>query len=253
MDLTIDELAARAGAKSSTIRMYQHQGLLPAPEIRGRIGYYGDGHLARLALIGRLQEKGYSLAAIRDLTESWQSGRSVGALLGLESAVGEPGPAEPIDLTYAEFAERFGGIEMEPATIARAVAMGLVELREDGIHVLDRRFVAIGAELVALGLAPADVLEEWAHVEQATAALAERFRTVFERTVWEPFVAAGMPADRIEPVTEALTRLRTLGRDIVGIAMDAAIAAATDSALAEQAARLDGRAEGGPVPSEAAG
>src|SRR3954462_4218067 len=108
MELTIDELAAKSGAKSSTIRMYQHQGLLPGPEIRGRVGYYSDGHLARLALIGRLQEKGYSLAAIRGLTESWQSGRSVGALLGLESAVGGAAGPEPVELTYAEFAARFG-------------------------------------------------------------------------------------------------------------------------------------------------
>src|SRR4051812_16889712 len=239
MELTIDELAAKSGAKSSTIRMYQHQGLLPGPEIRGRVGYYGDGHLARLALIARLQEKGYSLAAIRDLTESWQSGRSVGALLGLESAVGGAGGPEPVDLTYAEFAERFGGIEMEPATIARAVEMGLVELRDDGVRVPDRRFVEIGAEMVRLGLAPAEVLDEWDEVVRAAEALAGRFRAGFERTVWDPFVAAGMPGDRIEPVTEALTRMRTLGREIVGLALDAAIGAATDAALAEQAARLE--------------
>jgi hypothetical protein len=71
---------------------------------------------------------------------------------------------------------------------------------------------------------------------------------VFERTVWEPFVAAGMPTDRIDPVTEALTRMRTLGREIVGLAMDAAIGAATDAALAEQAARFEDTAS-----SEAAG
>jgi hypothetical protein len=61
---------------------------------------------------------------------------------------------------------------------------------------------------------------------------------VLEPTVWEPFVAAGMPTDRIEPVTGALTRMRTLGREIVGPAMDAAIGAATGAALAEEAARL---------------
>ena len=48
-DLTIDELAAHTGIKSSTIRMYRNQGLLPPPEIRGRVGYYGDGRLPRLS------------------------------------------------------------------------------------------------------------------------------------------------------------------------------------------------------------
>ncbi len=74
--------------------MYQHQGVLPGPEIRGRVGYYGDGHLARLDLIKRLQDRGYTLAAIKDLAASWESGRGLGSLLGLEQAVtagAEPG------------------------------------------------------------------------------------------------------------------------------------------------------------------
>ena len=49
--LTIEELASRAGTATTTVRMYQSKGLLPPPERRGRIGYYGEGHLARLRLI----------------------------------------------------------------------------------------------------------------------------------------------------------------------------------------------------------
>jgi DNA-binding transcriptional MerR regulator len=39
--------------------------LLPAPRRDGRIGRYDSAHRARLGIIGRLQERGYSLAAIR--------------------------------------------------------------------------------------------------------------------------------------------------------------------------------------------
>src|SRR3954462_7624869 len=158
MDLTIDELAARSGAKTSTIRMYQHQGLLPPPLVRGRVGYYGDGHVARLELIagppdkgellgavGGLQARGFSRAAIRDLTASWEVGGSVGALLGLEAAVAGPGRgAEAVDLSYAEFSARFGGAEITPDALRRAVGLGLVELRDDGVHVADRRFLDVG-------------------------------------------------------------------------------------------------------------
>src|SRR2546425_123594 len=61
--LTIDELAHRAQTKTSTVRLYQTKGLLPPPEIQGRIGYYSAAHIARLRVIERLQQRGYSLAA----------------------------------------------------------------------------------------------------------------------------------------------------------------------------------------------
>ena len=62
--LTIDELARVAGTKVSTIRLYQQRGLLPPPAIEGRIGFYDDSHVARLALIADLQTRG--LLARRD-------------------------------------------------------------------------------------------------------------------------------------------------------------------------------------------
>ena len=75
--LTIEELASKAGTATTTVRMYQSKGLLPPPERRGRIGYYGQGHLARLRLIAQLQERGFSLASIKQLTDAWESGRGL--------------------------------------------------------------------------------------------------------------------------------------------------------------------------------
>ena len=243
MDLTIDELAARTGTKTSTIRMYQHQGLLPPPRVRGRVGYYGEGHVARLELIARLQVKGYSLAAIRDLTASWEAGGSVGALLGLEAAVAAPERgAEPVDLTYAEFSARFGGVEITPETLRRAVGLGLVELRDGGVHVADRRFLDVGAELVGLGIAPDVLLAEWTEVAAAATELARRFREVFEAAVWEPFVERGMPDADVAGVAGKLERMRALGAEVVQAAVQRAIAAETDVALDAQAARLGGSA-----------
>src|SRR3978361_155636 len=50
-DLTIDELAQRTGMTVRNIRAHQSRGLLPPPEVRGRTGYYGQAHLARVELI----------------------------------------------------------------------------------------------------------------------------------------------------------------------------------------------------------
>ena len=62
--LTIDQLAERTGVSVRTIRFYAGRGLLPAPQLRGRTGLYGPGHVARLSLICELSALGFTLAAI---------------------------------------------------------------------------------------------------------------------------------------------------------------------------------------------
>jgi DNA-binding transcriptional MerR regulator len=62
--LTVDELAAATGMTVRTTRYYAGLGLLPAPERRGRMAYYGPAHRARLELIRSLQDHGFTLAAI---------------------------------------------------------------------------------------------------------------------------------------------------------------------------------------------
>lgn len=83
LELTVDELAQRVGLPVRTIREYQTMGLLPAPRKRGRVGIYGASHLRWLELIVRLQERGYSLAGIRDLLSAWRDGAELGEILGL--------------------------------------------------------------------------------------------------------------------------------------------------------------------------
>ena len=63
----IDELAYQSGVSVDTIRFYSREGLLPAAGRDGRGLSYGPEHLERLRQIRRLQERHFSLAAIRDL------------------------------------------------------------------------------------------------------------------------------------------------------------------------------------------
>jgi DNA-binding transcriptional MerR regulator len=90
---SVEVLAARAGLPVRTIREYQTMRVLDPPVRRGRVAFYGDGHLRRLALIARLQERGYSLAGIRDLFEAWAAGRDLaGILAGPDGALAEEAP-----------------------------------------------------------------------------------------------------------------------------------------------------------------
>src|SRR6267154_778655 len=79
--LTIEQLAAEVGMSVRNIRNHHSRGLLPAPEVRARVGYYGPEHVVRLRLILDLQADGFNLAAIERLMSA--SGGSAARLLGL--------------------------------------------------------------------------------------------------------------------------------------------------------------------------
>jgi len=64
VELTIDELAAETGVTVRNVRYYASLGLIPAPVRRGRIAFYGEDHVARLALVRALQEHGFTLQAV---------------------------------------------------------------------------------------------------------------------------------------------------------------------------------------------
>jgi DNA-binding transcriptional MerR regulator len=81
-ELTIDELARTAGLVS-TVRLYQNKGLIPPPTKRGRVGYYDERHLERLRAIAQLQQRGFSLAGIKELFDGMESGDSLRSVLGL--------------------------------------------------------------------------------------------------------------------------------------------------------------------------
>lgn len=66
MELSIGELAQRAGVTRRTIRYYVEIGLLPPPSGAGKAAIYGAEHFERLELIKELQGYRLSLEEIRD-------------------------------------------------------------------------------------------------------------------------------------------------------------------------------------------
>lgn len=69
MRYRVDELAARCEVSVDTVRFYQAQGLLPAPEREGRIAWYSNVHVERLERIRSLKDKGFTLASIATLLD----------------------------------------------------------------------------------------------------------------------------------------------------------------------------------------
>lgn len=83
--MRIGELARRAEVAIDTVRYYERQGLLPAPE-RTQTGYriYADGDVARLRFIRRSKTLGFTLGEIRELLEL--TGRREQDMAGVKSA-----------------------------------------------------------------------------------------------------------------------------------------------------------------------
>ncbi len=66
-EMTIGQIARRAGTTTSAIRYYEAIGLLPSPaRVRGRRRYDASA-VQRLAVIERAQQAGFTLGEIREL------------------------------------------------------------------------------------------------------------------------------------------------------------------------------------------
>ncbi|MEX0835355.1 MAG: MerR family transcriptional regulator, partial [Nitriliruptor sp.] len=154
MRLRIDELATAAGTTSRNVRAYQQRGLLPAPELEGRTGFYGEEHLHRLRLIDELQQRGFSLEAIRQTLDIWSTGGDLGELLGFQHLLSAPLTDEqPVTFTVAELTTRFPAIEHRPELMGRALELGLVEVDDRGDLVAPSpMIIEAGTELVRLGV-----------------------------------------------------------------------------------------------------
>src|SRR5919202_3568192 len=123
-ELTIDELAQRTGMTVRNLRAHQSRGLLPPPDVRGRTGYYGPEHIARVELIKELQADGFNLEAIRRLIEN--AGGSTSEVLRFTRAARETFEEEPTEIvTVDELAERWGE-GGGAALLQRAIDLGLL-------------------------------------------------------------------------------------------------------------------------------
>src|SRR5882724_1121714 len=129
-DLTIEQLAAESGMTVRNIRSHRARGLLPAPEVRDRVGYYGSQHLTRLRMIQELQSEGFNLKGIERLLE--QSPGPAEQFLSFKRSLGASFETEePQDFTGDELATRFPS-EKPDETLKRAIDAGMLVAVGDG-------------------------------------------------------------------------------------------------------------------------
>lgn len=236
-----DQLAAEVGVPVSTVRMYQHRGLLPPPQRRGRQALYGPVHLARLRQIQGLQERGWSLAAIGDLLDGWQEGRGLPDLLGLTGDRSLWGDEEPIELTAEELRDRFPNQDLTAEQVQRAITLGLVEPGVDGrVRVLRPSFLEVGSRLRAMGVPAAEILDEYEALRDLTDEAARRFTELFRRHLWRSAPEGDPMATDLPRVAAVVDQLGPLARDVVVASLAHSLQGAARRFLDEEAARLAG-------------
>lgn len=183
----MEQLAAAADVSVDTVRFYQSKGLLPAPDRRGRVAWYGDDHLERLARIRSLQARGLTLATIRRLL----SGELDAADEALVTALAAPGPSDSDELITAEELSGRSGI---PVALLEAVAReGLLVPQRGGYTSADVDVARAGLRLLEQGLPLPELLVLARAHHRAVRVVAEQAVELFDRHVRQPLRASGLP------------------------------------------------------------
>lgn len=210
MELTVDELASRAGVTVRTIRFYAGRGLLPPPRLRGRTGLYGADHLARLELVRELQSLGLTLSAIEKHLRKIPLDAPAEDL-ALQRALLSPwAPEHPEDLDRHEL-DRRAGRHLDDEALKRLEATGVVELLSaDLVRVASPALLGVSAELAALPMPLDTLVASHQAVERHTTALAAELQRVFQDTVVQPYREGGRAPEERERLMELAGRLKPL-------------------------------------------
>ena len=190
------------------IRAHQSRGLLPAPEIKGRTGFYGPEHVARLELISEMQADGFNLQAIKRLVGA--SDGAVEQILGFRRALMTPfGEEEPELVTQEELEERWGRLDTK--LLRKAEKLELVRpLGEGRYEIPSPTLYRAGEQVLALGVSPQTALSVAESIKRRSEAISESFVELFFRGGREPGGRVAPGSRRARASTAA--RLGSRGR-----------------------------------------
>jgi DNA-binding transcriptional MerR regulator len=237
--LTIDQLAQETGLSVRNIRSHHARGLLPPPEVRHRVGFYGPEHIARLRLIQELQGEGFNLKGISRLIDDPH--RPAERLLGVRRTLGGLDETEePEVLTRADLAKRFPvGDDEGDTVLAKAQQLGIVApLGADHYEVPSPSLLAAAETVVRHGISLTHAVDNVVELQRHSQAVARRFVKLFLDDVWKPFAEAGMPDEQWPAVLASIRQLRAAGAQAFLVVFRETLNRELDTALADLTKRL---------------
>jgi DNA-binding transcriptional MerR regulator len=232
---TIEQLAARTGLTVRNIRSHVTRGLLPPPHLKGRTGFYGPEHVARLQLVTGLQQQGFNLAAINKLV-SGQSGPTADETVAFyRTALGAWLTERPEVRNEDDLAAQFG-LAPDPELLERLRDVGVLERLPDArVQVRNPAIIRVGAQLAALGYGIEDLMTVLRVLMQHSLAVAEGFVQMFLDVQWKDYVEAGMPPERLPELEALIEQLQPLASQAVIAAFHQAMTDATTRAFEREA------------------
>jgi DNA-binding transcriptional MerR regulator len=196
-EFTIDELASRARMTVRNVRAYAGRGLIEAPRLEGRTGYYTLEHLQRLQLIRQLLERGYTLAAVEKALHGAPSA-AAGHALDLINLLELPNDDGETEVMSRDALAALAGVPRDDALIDSMQQFGLVEWVDDDRHLIrlvEPTVVRTGAAAVAIGLAPETVISLFPVLQSHLRAIADSFVQQVSAEIVQPFIDAGLPEE----------------------------------------------------------
>ncbi|WP_342213099.1 MerR family transcriptional regulator [Nocardia wallacei] len=227
----IDELAHAAGTTSRNVRAYQERGLLPPPTRRsGRALIYDDTHLARLKIIDALLQRGFTTAHIADFITSWETGKDLTEILGLQHAVTATwGKAEePLEVPR-ELVDTFlggaDGVAVEVGQLERLAKLGLVRLHGETVEFVRPELLETFAELSNYGFDLSGVIDLHAAVVERLEDIARLMVTAAKDRIVDEHGPGWLPDSDAEigETAKMLNHLRDLGTTAVRSSLDQAL------------------------------
>lgn len=220
------------------IRSHRARGLLPAPEVRDRVGYYGPQHLDRLRMIQELQSDGFNLKGIERLLN-----QNVGAaeqFLSFRRALDEFDDEEPRTFSREDLADRFGG--ENDGALKRAVEAGaLVPVDDDRFEAPFPSLLDAAEGVVATGVPLDHALAVIGKVRSRCKSVSHEFVKLFLDDIWKPFEAEGYPEERWPEVRQAFDQLRPLSLQALVAVYRMTMSDEVEKALGKQLERMASR------------
>ncbi|GAA5072859.1 MerR family transcriptional regulator [Nocardia iowensis] len=212
MEYRIDDLARAAGTTTRNVRAYQERGLLPPPIGKdGRASIYDNSHLERLRLIDALLQRGFTTSHIGDFITSWETGKDLTEVLGLQHAVTASWAKDETFEVPRELIGTILGAEADEL-VDRLREMNLVRLEGDTVVFTETQLLTSFAELHEYGLELRTLIEIYAKVADRIDDITHIMITAAKQHIVDEHGPGWLPhtSTEIADTTTMLSKMREL-------------------------------------------
>jgi adenylate cyclase len=189
-ELTLAQVAARAGVSPATVKRWVDGGLIP-----GYAGSWTPAAAAYARVVARLRARGHTLAQIKRAGENGQL-----AVGPLENLLSSPGPRYSL-----REAVRLSGLDAGLIERLQA-AMGVAALQLEGFSEEDVQILKYGAAVLDAGLPLPAFVQLMRVYGQAVAQIADAEVRLIHLYVHEPLMRSGVASVEIADEMEGLAR-----------------------------------------------